>query len=92
MMRLLWAKALDEHRTAIVIDSGMGELVGGVVILTDLTMHHIYGFRNLSTLELKFYWEWSRVVKSPEDFAESKEWECRKLEPPMKLIKHGENR
>ena len=31
MIRLLFAKAIDDHRTAIVIDTGYGSLLGGVV-------------------------------------------------------------
>jgi hypothetical protein len=89
-MRLLWARALDDYRTAIVIDSGGGYLMGGVVVLVDFdfTMPFIAtspsGFNG--SLSMNFRWEWWRSVSSPEDFEQSREWERGKVAAPVPMI------
>lgn len=87
MMRVLFAKALDGARTAIVIDTGAGQLLGGIAFLTDLKMN--YGWRcdvgqsgasyahrtGQDAMELRFIWEWHKVVDSADAFADSRGWE-----------------
>jgi hypothetical protein len=79
LMRLLWAKAIDSIYTAIVIDIGMGQLIGGVVYLTDFTTSINFMRLSHDSLEMRFNWVWHQVVESPEDFAASKEWERRQI-------------
>ena len=89
-MRLLWAKALDDYRTAIVIDDGMGQLLGGVVLMTEFTTTINYHHHWNNGLTMKFYWEWFRVVNSPEDFEQSREWEHRELAKPVLMLTQGD--
>lgn len=87
MMRILFARALDGARTAIVIDTGMGQLLGGVVFLTDFKMDYgwksevgrsgsLYAQRTgQDTMQLRFVWEWHKVVDSADAFADARGWE-----------------
>lgn len=87
MMRLLWARALDDMRTAIVIDTGGGQLLGGVAVMTRFNMTMGCWDYHYNTMEMKFSWEWSRVIDSAEAFQESREWERPKeLPKPTPLL------
>lgn len=70
-MRLLWAEAIDDLHTAIVIDVD-GQLLGSVVILMEYKMEMREGsWGGRDTLEMRFRLQWYQVVKSPEDFRQS---------------------
>jgi len=77
-VRLLFAKALGETETAIVIDTTCGYLLGGVVVMTSLnTSFETHSVRfGIGDLKMEFRWLWYKTVTSPDDFAANKEWEC----------------
>lgn len=102
-MRLLWAEAIDEYRTAIVFENG-GEMIGGVGALAEFKMSMGYPdpwFRASSRLEMHYVMEWSQIVRSPEEFRQSKQYAAAfaariptasrpRLEPPpCKTIEHN---
>jgi hypothetical protein len=97
-MRLLWAEAIDDMRTAIVIDTQYGSLIGGVAFMAEFQMDFGYDRMRFSIhgapfnefvadarMKLDFVWEWYRVVDSADGFRRSREWEKR-LEAPLKQI------
>lgn len=69
-MRFLWAEAIDDHRTAIVIDMG-GELIGGVGAIIDLDMSMA---QRGSRLRMSLAMEWTQIVRSPEEFRQSQQY------------------
>lgn len=89
MMRLLFAKALDGYRTAIVVDTGCGKLMGGVAFLANYEARWNYHRPGANTLDLSFVWEWCRIVDSADAFADARGWE----RPPeqishVKMLEH----
>lgn len=75
-MRLLFAKTLMDDRSAIVIQTPNGNLVGGVVWLTAINMSTSLSDNGTNdTLELKLVWQWWKYIQSPEDFERKREWE-----------------
>lgn len=85
-MRLLWAEAIDEHRTAVVIELGT-EMLGGVAAIIELDMSMAY---NGSHLKMRFAWEWMQIVRSPEEFRQSKQYAAAFAAriPTTKMIEH----
>ena len=95
-MRVLWAEAIDDVRTAMVIDTQQGNLMGGVVYITDLEMDFGYPFSprildGSARMKINFMWEWCRVVDSADAFRRSREWE-KHLEAPPKQIEDARTR
>lgn len=87
-MRLLWAKALDEHRTAIVIESGT-KLMGGVALMTDHTLNVTWSPIFDMRTDMRFRWEWSRTVDSADVFERQREWEKPPEQlPATKMLEH----
>lgn len=85
MIRLLYARALDDGSTAIVIDYD-GKFLGGVAHLMSFKHCIHMGTRWLAETDFHFHWEWYELVDSPEDFAERKPWQ--KRISSQKLIGH----
>jgi hypothetical protein len=75
--QLLWAQALDDGTTALVVGFG-GKMLGGVAHLVQMN-HEIHWSPSYSTMDLGFQWVWWRYVDSAEQFRESKEWAKREL-------------
>ena len=100
-MRLLWAEAIDDMRTAMVIDTQQGSLLGGVVLMMNFEMQFgrpranrgIDGILRVEIIDdartkMELMWEWYRVVDSADAFRRSREWEKR-LSAPLKQIEHA---
>lgn len=100
--RLLWAEAIDEYYTALVVECH-GELLGGVAALSsfDITFRgNYYETHHSSYLTMKFFMAGFRVVKSREDFWQSREYaqarqkklpeaqNVLQIEAPPKMIGH----
>lgn len=83
-MRLLYARALNDAETAIVIDNG-GQLLGGVAIMTEMMQTYTYPNRfherYRDQMELRFVWVWNQVVSSTEWFERERAWE----RPPKQI-------
>jgi len=75
MMRVLFAKAIDEVRTAIVIDMGNEQLFGGVVFLTDFKINMRWHPAYPGDMDLRFKWEWYKVIDNADAFSDNREWE-----------------
>src|SRR5271157_4984513 len=84
--RLLWAEAIDNDRTAIVIQYG-GQFIGGIAQLQafEICSWGYFASRRPTTMELKFIFEWYRVVDSVDEFRRSKEWQ--KPTPRFEAVK-----
>jgi hypothetical protein len=74
--RILFAKAIDEHRSALVIEAH-GAYMGGVAWLQSYEhQYHIGGgFHGGDTTTLRLVWEWWRHVADLEDFIDRRDWE-----------------
>ncbi len=70
MQKILYAKALDDIRTAVVIDTGNGKIIGGVAILNYFsnkykpgnTLQESARYIGIEKSTLDLVWEWNKVV------------------------------
>lgn len=70
-MKLIFAKALDDSRSAVMFDMGNGKIVGGVVIIAqmsnqfgDTTLLKAARYEGIKTSSLELHWQWSRSLKT----------------------------
>lgn len=97
MLRLLYARAINNTETAVVIET-QGQLLGGIAVMTHMTQsHNIGSFLGVQSahapyrdcMELHFTWVWNQVVDSVDWFEHERAWEHgpqQAFAPPMKLI------
>jgi hypothetical protein len=91
-MRIIFARAIDSYRTALVLDLLGGYRVG-VVYIERAEEHigrhgipgqdRIFGYSERDELRLWLVWEWYEVVTSPEQFMDTRGWE---RPPPQRRI------
>jgi hypothetical protein len=86
-MRIVFARALDEMRSALVIEI-LGQYQAGVAVIVRYEDGIRYGGIDRWETRLWFDWEWRISVNSPEEFAAARGWE--KPPPPPSVI--GETR
>ena len=99
-MRILWAEAIDEYRTAMVIDTG-GSYMGGVVWMNSMEIHiaplrEIYGInresffgaRDNATMDIKLVWEWWKYVDSVDVMKNNRDWDKPKQIENVKQLEH----
>jgi hypothetical protein len=98
-MRIVFARALDEVRSALVIEM-LGGYQAGVVMITRYEdgvhryglagQDYIHGYTERWETRLWIQWEWRMSVNSPEEFADARGWERppsqKQIEKPQRLI------
>jgi hypothetical protein len=94
-LRILWAQAIDNVRTAIVIQLN-DQFIGGVAFLEQfeyqqsMESDYSYRFTRPSSMTLWLKWEWNKVVSSIEEFRDSEEWKQKQISQDKKLLTYGE--
>jgi hypothetical protein len=98
-MRIIFARAIDHMRSALVIEFLNGYRVG-VAYITRLEdsahryglagQDRIFGYSEQHETRLWLVWDWYETVTSPEDFMDKRGWERppsqRQIEKPIPRI------
>lgn len=71
-MKLVFAKPLDESRSAVVFDMGNGKVVGGVVIISEISNNYKRNtplaatarYEGIDRSHITMHWEWSKSVNA----------------------------
>lgn len=101
-MRIVFARAIDNIRTALVMESLDGTYRAGVVIIAryeeDICRRNIvgqdriFGYVEHEEMRLWLVWEWYEIVTSPDEFMATRGWERapsqRQIEKPVPRITH----
>ena len=85
-MRIIFAKIIDDLRSAIVIDMGNNNIMGGVGIVSRVNNHYKAGVslmqaakrEGITTSEIDIHWEWVKNVNA-EEFERNRLWETAPL-------------
>ena len=104
-MRIVFARALDNVKSALVIEI-LGQYRAGVVYITRLEerihqhvlsgQDRIFGYTEQHEMQLWLVWDWYEIVTSPEEFMDQRGWEHppsqRQIEKPVPMISaQGDN-
>jgi hypothetical protein len=101
-VRIIFARALDEQRSALVIEI-LGQYHAGVAMITryDDGVHRyglagqdrVLGYTERWETRLWIVWEWRQHVASPEEFMDQRGWERppsqQRIEGPRKRLTYG---
>lgn len=95
-MKFIYAKPLDESRSAVVFDMGNGKVLGGVVIISEFSNEYKPGttlsqnakYEGINRSRIQMHWEWSKSV-SAVDLKSGKAslFDRVESEPEMKTVK-----
>ena len=81
-MKIIFAKALDGYRSAIVFDTGNGKIIGGVGYIARASNDYKLGgsllaaarYEGIDKTHLDIKWEWCKSVNA-EEFERERLWE-----------------
>lgn len=91
-MRIVFARALDRNRTALVLET-FGKYLVGVAFITRYNesvsrrglpgQDRIFGYSEHHEMQIVMVWEWCQVVSSPEEFMDQRGWERPPSQPQI---------